>query len=107
MAMKFDKRMNYMSESRVSDGMGGWIKGSILVKEIDVFTTPVKAEIMLKEYGVVSTSTLKIFTKSELPVKDELGKKMTTHIESPDGTKYKILQMADLGKLRMLLVEVM
>ena len=46
MAMKFDKRMNYMSESRVSDGMGGWIKGSILVKQIDVLTTPVKAEII-------------------------------------------------------------
>lgn len=96
--MKFDKKMDILGESRVDDGMGGSTVTDGVIGTIQAFTTPVKAEIMLKEYGIVSTTALKIFTKDAIPnefVKLEYNT-----------TKYKIIQLADFGKLRMLLVEV-
>ncbi|MCD4839733.1 hypothetical protein LRS37_12825 [Neobacillus sedimentimangrovi] len=96
--MKFDKQMDIVSEEKVSDGMGGYEVIKVVIGSIQAFTTPVKAEIMLKEHGIVSTTALKVFTKDTLPnefVQLRYGE-----------TMYKILQLADFGKLRMLLVEV-
>jgi hypothetical protein len=96
--MKFDKQMDILGETRVSDGMGGFTATKGVIGTIQAFTTPVKAEIMLKEHGIVSTSALKIFTKDILPNEFVLLQTGTV--------KYKILQLSDFGKLRMLLVEV-
>ena len=90
--------MDVLGESRVSDGMGGWTVTQGVIGSIQAFTTPVKAEIMLKEYGIISTSGLKVFTKEHLP---------SEYVQLQHGeVKYKILQLSDFGKLRMLLVEV-
>lgn len=95
--MKFDKKMDVLAETRVSDLMGGWIVSTEVVDTLDVFTTPVKAEIAMKEYGIITTTSLKVFTKGYLL--DEYS-----HLVI-NGKKYKVLQLADFDKLRMLLVE--
>lgn len=96
--MKFDKTMDIIGETRVSDSMGGFEVSYGVTDTIQAFTTPVKAEIMLKEHGIVSTSALKVFTKDIIP---------NEFVQLQYGTiKYKILQLSDFGKLRMLLVEV-
>lgn len=96
--MKFDKKMDVLAETRVSDGMGGTLPSEIkVIDTLDVFTTPVKAEIAMKEYGIITTTSLKVFTKGYLL--DEYS-----HLEIK-GKKYKVLQLADFEKLRMLLVE--
>lgn len=96
--MKFDKSMNVLGETRVEDGMGGYEATQGVIGSIKAFTTPVKAEIILKEHGIVSTTAMKVFTKDILP--NEFVQL------SFEGKQYKILQLADFGKLRMLLVEV-
>lgn len=96
--MKFNKKMDILEDSKVEDGMGGWITSQNVTGSILAFTTPVKAEILLKEYGIVSTTSLKVFTKDQLP---------NDQVQLQFGNiKYKILQLSDFGKLRMLLVEV-
>jgi hypothetical protein len=96
--MKYDKKMDLLGETRVSDGMGGYTVTNGVIGTIQAFTTPVKAEIMLREHGIVSTSSLKVFTKDTVP---------TEFVQLQHGdVKYKILQLSDFGKIRMLLVEV-
>lgn len=95
--MKFDKKMDVKAQTKVSDGMGGWIVSTETVDTLDIFTTPVKAEIAMKEYGIVTTTSLKVFTKGYLL--DEYSHLII------NGKKYKTLQYADFGKIRMLLVE--
>jgi hypothetical protein len=96
--MKFDKTMQVTDELKTSDGMGGYTSERTVIGEIQVFITPVKAEIMLREYGIVSTSSMKVFTKDTIP--HELVQLYL------DDKQYKILQLSDFNKLRMLLVEV-
>jgi hypothetical protein len=96
--MKFDKRITLIKENLEPDGMGGYIEqGETQVGTIMGFTTPVTAEIMLREHGIVTTTAMKIFTQSVI---DEEN----FQIEYAD-RKFEVLQMADYGKFRMLLVQ--
>ena len=95
--MKFDTKAKLIETKTIPNGMGGYKTITEVVAEINVFTTPVKAEIMLKEYGIVSTSSLKVFTKDKIA--DEHYK-----LSFNDKT-YKQLQLADFGKIKMMLVE--
>ena len=103
--MKFDKRATLKTSTRVSDGIGGWVISPAIIGTIDVFTTPVKSEVLLKGYGIVSTSALKLFTKSIVPMKDSNGKKQTITVVLENGIEYRIIQYADFGKIKMVLVE--
>ena len=103
--MKFDKVATLSTTSRVSDSMGGWTTAPVVVGTVDVFTTPVKSEVLLKEYGIISTSALKLFTKGLFPMKDAEGKKQTVTVTLENGMEYRIIQYADFGKIRMVLVE--
>lgn len=103
--MKFDKVATLNTETRTSDGIGGWVTAPVVVGIVDVFTTPVKSEVLLKEYGIVSTSALKLFTKGLFPMKDAKGKKQTVTVTLENGMEYRIIQYADFGKIRMVLVE--
>ena len=103
--MKFDKVATLSTTSRVSDSMGGWTTTPVNAGTIACFTTPVKSEVLLKEYGIVSTSALKLFTKDLVPMRDSNGKKQTVTVTLENGMAYKILQYADFGKIRMVLVE--
>jgi hypothetical protein len=103
--MKFDKTVTLKTTSKAPDGMGGWTTTPVDAGTIACFTTPVKSEVLLKEYGIVSTSALKLFTKDLVPVRDTNGKKQTITATLENGIEYKILQYADFGKIRMVLVE--
>lgn len=103
--MKFDKTVTLSTTSKTPDGMGGWTTTPAYVGSIAAFTTPVKSEVLLKEYGIVSTSALKLFTKDQVPMRDSNGKKQTVTVTLENGMAYKILQYADFGKIRMVLVE--
>lgn len=103
--MKYDKKVELITTGKVSDGMGGWIEGGESIKAtINTFLTPVKADILLKEYGISSTTTVKLFTKDQLPIKNN-GKFGDYKLKVASGEKYKILQFADFGKVRMILME--
>ena len=89
-----------MTDTSVSDGMGGWIdKGSTAMFDFNAHITPVTTEIMLKNYGIVSTRAFRVITKKRI----ELG----AYIEDESGSKYKVLQLNDFNKLNIMLVEVM
>ena len=103
--MKFDKTVTLSTTSKTPDSMGGWTTTPAYVGSIAAFTTPVKSEVLLKEYGIVSTSALKLFTKDLVPMRDSNGKKQTVTVTLENGMAYKILQYADFGKIRMVLVE--
>lgn len=105
--MKYDKKVNIIKSEKVSDGMGGWLENEPRVeKEIYTFLTPMKAELLLKEYGLASTTMLKLFTKDTIPIMAD-GRWQDVKVEV-DATKqqYSIIQYADFGKVRMLLLEV-
>jgi hypothetical protein len=96
--MKMDKEMIVLKENLVPDGMGGFIEqGEVQEGRIFAFITPVSTEVMLKEHGVIRTTALKIFTKEILP-------DTNFQIEYA-GRKFEILQIADYGKVRMLLIQ--
>lgn len=103
--MKFDKVATLKTATRASDGIGGWTTTPVVIGTVDVFATPVKSEVMLREYGIVSTSALKLFTKGVFPVRDAEGKKQTITVTLENGMEYRIIQYADFGKIRMVLVE--
>ena len=95
--MKFDTKAKLIETTTIPNGMGGHTPTTKEVSEIDIFTTPVKAELMLKEYGIVTTTSLKVFTKDAV---------MSEHFKLSFNDKtYKQLQLADFGKIRMMLVE--
>lgn len=96
--MKYDKKIDIIGESRVSDGMGGWEVTQAVLSTVDAFTTPVKAEVAMREYGIVTTTAMKVFTKESIP---------NTNVRLKQGEiNYRIIQYADFGKIKMILVEV-
>lgn len=102
--MRMDKTITIMSKGKVSDSMGGWLPSQeIEVASIDAFITPVQASTLLKEYGIISTKAFKVITFDDVPLKDESGNK--TYFKLEDGSEYKITQLNDYGKEKILLVE--
>lgn len=96
--MRYDKQAQVIRQTRVDDGMGGFTTSPTVVANITAFTTPLHAELALKEYGIVTTTGMKLFTKDSLPASYDY-----LQINS---IKYKVLQLSDFGKIKMLLVEV-
>ena len=105
--MKLDKAFKVMRfVDPISDGMGGWIEtareeslGTILG-----FVTPVVAEKLLKDYGVVSTTAIKIFTKDNLPKTENIYLKYFDYSDNID-QNYEILQVANYEKYTMILAQ--
>ncbi|WP_203246336.1 hypothetical protein [Sporosarcina beigongshangi] len=98
--MRQDSKFTFQVEERVSNGMGGWKVDYKDGQSFMAHTSPVKAEIALKEYGIVSTSARRLITKEKinLPLESFI-------LKSSDDTKYKILQHLDY-KINILLIEV-
>lgn len=98
--MLYEKIAQVLSQKRVSDGMGGWLDSDepTVIKEIRVAYAPVSTEIMLKEYGLVSTTSMKLYTEDSLP--DE-----TDYFIGFDSKPYRILQFSDYDGTKVLLVE--
>jgi hypothetical protein len=105
--MKFDKmfRLNKITDP-VPDGMGGWIDtdNEENLGAINTFITPVTAEIMMKDFGVLSTTAIKIFTQQRVP---NIKGMYLTYVDFYNGIeeKYEILQIADYGKYFMILAQ--
>lgn len=97
--MFYDKRAEIRTQQKESDGMGGWLdsESSVKVGEISVVTAPVSAEITLKEYGLISTTSMKLFTEDDVPEEDVFIKF--------EGSNYRILQNLDYGSEKGLLLE--
>lgn len=88
------------TKDKVSDGMGGWIGGeSEELCDIDVAVAPVRAEVMLKEYGIVNTESMTFYTEDDIPEGD-------IHINYND-KNYRIVQLSDYGLEKVILVELM
>lgn len=99
--MFYEKKASfYKNAEPQSDGMGGWLDGGepILLGEVRVASAPVTAELVLKEYGLVSTTSMKLYTEGIIPE----GNKFI-HFDSKD---YRILQISDYGTTKVILMEV-
>lgn len=104
--MKFDTKVDIISSKKVSDGMGGSIEvENVIVKTVDAVITPLKSSMALKEYGVESTTSIKMFTKDLLPITND-NKFLDVHLKINDG-RYKIVDFADFKKIKMLYLELM
>lgn len=104
--MRFNDRIQLTQTGSISDGMGGWIDvGEQIIESFDGFITPVKAEVMLKDYGYISNVVYKIFFKQATGTDLESIKNQRDVTVKARNHSHKIKQFADFGKYKMLLVE--
>ena len=98
--MLYENKAQILKQGLVSDGMGGWIESvePVLLKELRVAHAPVSTEMMLKEYGIVSTTSMKMYTEDSLPNESDC-------IIAFNDKHYRILQLSDYDGTKMLLVE--
>lgn len=102
--MKYDKKAEIIKVEKISDGMGGWIEGvETVLSTVDAFTTPLKASVATKEYGISSTTSIKLFTKFDLGITND-GKFLDVSVKI-NNLKYKIIDYADFGKIKMMYLE--
>lgn len=97
--MIYEHEFHFVNEEEVSNGMGGYTTEESNGSKFMAHKSPVKAEIMLKNYGIVSTSSLRLITK------DEINLPLESFIITDLKLKYKILQVLDY-KLNIFLIEV-
>ena len=97
--MKMNKEFHFVIEEETPDGIGGYTTIESNGSKFKAHKSPIKAEIMLKEYGIVSTSACRLITK------DDINLPLESFIISDLNRKYKILQVLDY-KLNIFLVEV-
>lgn len=104
--MRMDKTIKVMGKKKISNGMGGWIdsKEATELASIDAFITPVQASTLLKDYGIVSTQAFKVITFDNVPLEDDSGN--LTYLKLEDESEYKITQLNDYGREKIILVEV-
>lgn len=98
--MFYDKKAKLLMQGeRVSDGMGGWLEPQkpILIKEIKVASAPVTAEVALKEYGLVSTSSMKLYTEDDIP-------QIRFYIQFQN-KDYRVIQVSYYGLEKIILME--
>lgn len=96
--MRYNKIIKVIKSQKISDMMGGFDTTSNVVAELKAFATPITAELALKEYGLVTTTSLKFITKDNIPTEFD-------YLEY-ENKKYKVLQLSDFNKIKVLLVEV-
>ena len=98
--MWYGETAKVMRIESVSDGMGGWVdEVPTKVIELGVTRAPVTAETMLKQYGIVSTTAMKLYTEDKMPKGDY-------HIHYQGGD-YRVLQVTEYGVETVILVELM
>ncbi|MCA1025783.1 hypothetical protein LCM23_06735 [Cytobacillus kochii] len=95
--MRFDKTMTLIGEVQIDDGMGGYEVQDKAIRTVNVFTTPINAEVARREYGIVTKQSLKAFTKEDIP--SEVGS-----VEL-NGAVYSVVLFNDFGrKMKMLVI---
>lgn len=100
--MFYDKKAKLLKNGkRVSDGMGGWLesKEPYELEEIKVASSPVTAELALREYGMVSKSLMKLYTEDIVP--------MTSFYINFEDKDYRVHQVANYGLEKIILMELM
>lgn len=97
--MWYSETAQVLTTESVSDGMGGWIDSDIPTKvaELSVRRAPVSAELMLKQYGLVTTSAMKLYTEDSIP-------KGNIYIHYQGGD-YRVLQVTEYDVETILLLE--
>lgn len=95
--MRYDNKVYFRIESKVQTDMGGWIVKEIDGNSFDAYATPVKVDVLLRDYGITSNSAYKIITREQVDIHESL-------LLRDDKYRYKILQVLDL-KLKIFLVE--
>lgn len=95
--MKFNEKFYFRVEEENQTEMGGWIKEESDGTSFSAHSTAVKADILLRDYGIVSTQARRIITKDKVNIHESL-------IIRDEKFKYKILQILDL-KMKIFLVE--
>lgn len=96
--MFYNQKATVLTKESASDGMGGWIDGvSVELAVLKVRRAPVSAELMLKEYGLVSTTAMKLYTEDKV-----INGDIFIHFDNED---YRILQKTEYDIETILLVE--
>lgn len=97
--MRMDKIMELIIRTTTTDELGGEVEGvPQSLGSIKCLQTPVNSELLMKDYGLVSTKAFKIFTMDTLPNRNDYELRR-------NDIEYKILQINDYKKYKMLLVE--
>lgn len=103
--MKYDKKVKLVIAGKVSDGMGGWVEGeATTLQVVESFLTPIRANIMMAEYGIATSRGMKLFTKTPLLLEDQKGKIKDILVKTPDKRTYKIIEYTDFTKVKMLVL---
>lgn len=96
--MFYEKTATLFVSGEVSDGMGGWIdSGKTDLDEIRVASAPISIDTVLKGYGVTVANSMKLYTEDELPLE--------SFSIRFDGNEYRVLQLNDYGKEKIILME--
>ena len=95
--MNCNKKVELYQVTAIPNKMGGYSKGEVLVGTINACINPEKTELTIINDVVVAITTIKAFTKDELPT-------MLDFIVS-DNIKYKVLAVSNHAKVKMLTLE--
>jgi len=97
--MRMNEWMEVIVRTTTTDELGGEVEGiPQVLGSIKCFTTPLTAQLLMKEYGIVSTKAFKVFTMDTLPNRNDYELRI-------GDVEFKVLQVNDYGKFTMLLVE--
>lgn len=99
--MRTNKTVKVIKVTRTSDGMGGHDEIPVEVSNFKVYSTPLTAELAMKDYGLVTTSGMRFITKDRNPLPEDYSYLLF------EDKHYTVLQYLDLKpNLKVLLVEV-
>lgn len=96
--MKYNSTLTFIVRKEESDGMGGSIVTDGNGQSFQAFMQPVKAENVLKEYGLVTNKPFRVVTKTKL-------EPLESYLLSDGSFRYKIIENLNL-KYNVMLVEV-
>lgn len=96
--MKFSTEVEVIEVVKTSDGMGGFTKVDTVTGYLQVHMSPVKVELMLKQYGLTTGSAFRFVTKDSVP--DAI------HYFRLEGNKYKMVELLQYDRFNVILVEV-
>lgn len=87
--MRYDRVANLFENTRISDGMGGFIEESVVSESFSIHLTQLPQELLLLSYGYDAKRDFRVFSLRPLPVGSTF---------EVDGHTYKVNRSLETGR---------
>lgn len=96
--MLYRTNVSVIENTNTSDGMGGSTVVQSVASTIQAHISPIRSELLYKQYGLTTTQAFRLVTKDSIP-------RTVTHLQI--GTiKYKVLELLEYRRYSIALLEV-